>query len=132
MCGVDGQMKINGKTAQYHKCMKISEDEEAKESIVYFQIDEQKNTITVDFEGERQFYCGLQGYFEGVYENQKNPLRYKTSYNCWQNNLNNTEKQICATAKLANADIEMNKKYPQAMTNDWKKERNICQDDVKC
>lgn len=132
MCGVDGQMKINGKTAQYHESMKISEDEKAEESTVNFQIDEEKNIITVKCEGYCIYYCGMQGYFEGEYENANNPLRYKTSFDCWKNGLSDAEKTICATESIATADIEMNKKYEKSITPEWKQKRNNCKKDVDC
>ena len=112
--------------------MKISEDEKAEESTVNFQIDEEKNIIIVKCEGYCYYYCGMQGYFEGEYENANNPLRYETSFDCWKNDLSDAEKTICATKSIATADIEMNKKYEKAITPEWKQKRNDCKTDVDC
>ena len=74
----------------------------------------------------------MQGYFEGEYENANNPLRYKTSFDCWKNGLSDAEKTICATESIATADIEMNKKYEKSITPEWKQKRNNCKKDVDC
>jgi len=131
-CDVKGQMKINGTEAIYHETMKIFEDEDAKKATVHFQLNAQKNIIIVKCEGNCRYYCGMQGYFEGEYENEHNPLRFETSFDCWAENINDTEKTICADANLAAADIEMNKKYEKAMTPEWKQKRNDCKTDVDC
>lgn len=131
-CDVKGQMKINGTKAIYHGTIKIFEDRDDKKATVHFQLDAQKNIITVKCEGACHYYCGVSGFFDGEYENEHNPLRFKTSFDCRAENINDTEKTICANADIAKADIEMNKKYEKAMTQEWKQKRNDCKKDVEC
>jgi hypothetical protein len=130
-CSVDGKLKINGNKAQHYEIMEIFEGEVPKKVAINFQLDEKKNIITVKCEGDCLYYCGMRGHFEGEYENENNPLRFKTSFDCWAN-VSDTEQAICADGNLAKADIEMDKKYKKAMTKTWREARDKCNAKVNC
>lgn len=131
-CSLNGKLKINGTTAEYHETLNFFENEPPQEAIVNFKLDEQKNTITVNGNANCRLFCGMLGYFEGDYENTNAPLRFKTSFDCWAKNLTDTEKTICAHEDLAQADKEMHQKYAKAMSPQWKNNRAKCQTDVTC
>lgn len=77
-------------------------------------------------------YCGMQGYFTGNYENENNPLRYDTGFDCWAKNLNAAEKAICTSRDLAAADKEIVKNYPELQTEQWYNKRNACGKNTEC
>ena len=132
-CTINGKLKINGNKAQFRKKSVYNYAENEKYAVIDFKLNQQKRTIKVkgNYVAGR-LHCGMQGYFEGEYENENNPLRFKTSFDCRAENISETEKTICADADLAAADVEMDKKYKAAITSEWKQKRDECKTDINC
>ena len=128
LCNNDGVMEVDGNKAKY--VLKLDCGPEKKPEVTSFKLDPQKKTIEVD--GYSSYFCGMRGYYGGVYEHESNPLRYPTSFNCWNDNLNTAEKEICADFNLSLADMELEKVYPQTKTPQWYNKRNNCLADKKC
>ena len=130
-CSFGGRMAINGNEAEHKETVKDYDDKE-REFLVNFKLNQEKNIITVTGEGYHLEYCGAGGYFEGEYENENNPLRYETGFDCWAKDLTDTEKTICANELLAKADKEISAKYKDVMPLGWEKERDACETDIDC
>lgn len=128
-CDVKGKIKVDGTKAVFYKFMQYEDNEE--EQKIVMKLNPEKRIIDVDWQNGRSF-CGSQGNIGGAYEYKGNPLRYATSYDCWAENLTDSEKAICGSEKLAKADREFAKDYPQKITYAWKKERNTCGADENC
>lgn len=131
ICSFEGEIKIKGNEGEYKTIVKNIFDEDS-EFLINFKLNHEKNIITVAGEGYHLAYCGFRGYFEGEYENENNPLRYETGFDCWAKNLTDTEKTVCANEFIAGADKEISLKYKDVMPLEWKKERDKCKTDVKC
>ena len=130
-CNLEGKLKIDADKGEY----KIRVDNfEGKydDIIVTFNLDTNKNIIEVDANYVSRRYCGMQGYFTGEYENENNPLRYDTGFDCWAKNLTDIEQTVCASKKLARASKEMTEKYPSLQTKEWYNKRSDCSTDKKC
>ena len=132
ICSFGGEIKIKGNTAEHRESTDFSEDGTDQEAVINFKLDEQKNIITVEGNNNCRYFCGMHGYFEGEYENEKNPMRYETGFDCWAKDLTDTEKTICSDEQLAQADKEISEKYRDVMPFGWKEERDECKADVDC
>ena len=127
-CDVSGRLKINGTKGLYYKY--LQDQDNGDEQKIVMKLNPAKKVIDVAWESGR--FCGFEGNIGGVYENKQNPLRYKTSFDCWADGLQDAEKTVCGSERLAQADREFAKDYPQNMTYLWKKERNACGADEEC
>lgn len=133
MCEIDGKLKTNGNQAQHRKKSPYEYDKNEKYAVIDFELNPQKNIIEVKGNYIAQhLYCGMRGIFTGEYENENNPLRYETGFDCWANDINDTQKTICADEELSQADKEMSEKYKDMMTSSWNKKRDECQTDTDC
>jgi hypothetical protein len=130
-CSLSGQIKINGNTGEYRKKSNLSDGKD-DEIIVTFELDNTKKIITIDANFQSQIYCGLQGQFTGKYENEHNPLRYDTGFDCWNKNITETEKTICSSKNLATANREMLEKHPNLQTKEWYQQRETCRNNENC
>lgn len=133
MCNVSGKMKISGNQAQYRKKSVYKFDNNENYIIIDFDFDKKNKIIEIKANNTAyRLYCGLQGILDGKYENESNPLRYETSFDCWADSLNDTQKTICATKHLAKADVEIGKKYENVMTDEWRSRREKCGTNIEC
>lgn len=132
LCEIEGTMTVVGDKASYVEEADPNLNTLSESARVSFKLDNHKKIITVTGNDAIRYYCGLQGYFEGEYEYQDNPLRYKTSFNCWRKRLSDAEKTICASDRLARADREVAEKYDEVRSKDWYKQRNACGADEEC
>lgn len=132
VCSFEGIVEVNNDKALYTEEIKLNDDEPELKVKVEFTLNREKNTIVVTDVANAHIHCGMRGYFEGEYENENNPLRYPTSFNCWAKNLNQTEITICASEDLSKADLEVEKYYKTSKTAEWYKKRNQCLADEKC
>lgn len=130
-CSIEGKLKIKNTHGEYKEKNPYTEDSN-KEAIVTFDLDIDKNIITVGANTATNMYCGMQGYFTGNYENENNPQRYDAGFDCWAKNLNAAEKVICASRNLAAANKEMTKDYPAQQTEQWYNKRNACGKNTEC
>ena len=131
-CSLDGKLKINGNKAQYIDQSRNSRCSDGKTAIIQFNLDSAKQIIDVENISSCGRYCGVQGNYLGKYENENNPLRFDTGFDCWKSDLSDTEKTICSTRHLAQADKEISTEHPEIMTDDWKAERDKCNTKVDC
>ncbi len=130
-CDINGEMAVNENTAVFTD--KAEEFEPETPYIIKFTLDAQKRRITVKKEDKNSnIYCGMRGYFEGEYEHETNPLRYKTDFDCWGDDLTAAQKEICASEDLSKADLEVAKNYAHLKTDEWYAKREQCAADEKC
>lgn len=127
-CNVSGRLKVDGNKGLFYKYLQY-EDNTDEQKIV-MKLNPEKHTINVDWQSGR--FCSLNSDINGLYENKQSPLRYQTSFDCWADDLQEAEKTICASERLAKADREFAAKYSGKMTYLWKKERNMCAADELC
>lgn len=130
-CTLEGQVKINAGKGEYREKYKTYEGK-TEEVIVTFELDKTKRIITIDANYQSRRYCGMQGKFIGEYENKNNPLRYKTGFDCWNKNITETEKTICASKNLAQASKEMIENYQSMQTKEWSDKREACHNNEEC
>ncbi|MBP3687362.1 MAG: hypothetical protein J6J35_03240 [Alphaproteobacteria bacterium] len=130
-CSLEGKLKINADKAEYREKYETPEGKD-EEIIVTFELDNAKRIIKIDANDQSRFYCGMQGYFIGEYENENNPLRYDTGFDCWNKDITDAEKTICASENLAQASKEMIKNYQSQQTKEWYNKRENCHNNQDC
>lgn len=130
-CIIEGRLETRTNTAVYKEKAETSEGEH-ENIVITFKLNTDKNVIDVDANSASKIYCGMQGYFIGKYENQNNPLRYDTGFDCWTKDLTDTQKIICSSKKLARADKEMAENYQFEQTKEWYNKRENCHNDKEC
>lgn len=130
-CTLEGKIKINADKGEYREKYKTY-DGKNEEVIVTLELDNTKRIITIDANYQSRKYCGMQGYFTGEYENKNNPLRYNTGFDCWNKNITETDKTICASKNLAQASKEMIENYPALQTKEWYDKRENCHNNEEC
>lgn len=131
-CSIKGKFNINGTTATYQDISSKAFCNDTKPAIITFELNPNKKTIEVKNLSSCNLYCGMQGVFEGQYENESVPLHYETSFDCQTTHLSSTQKTICATEHLAKADKEMHQAYPEMQTKKWLQDRDSCGTDINC
>jgi len=132
-CSVSGSITIDKNHAIFTETTNYFENEPPATTLITMVLNPEKRIITVKREDNNSNrYCGMQGYFEGEYEHEDNPLRYKTGFDCWGKELSETQKVICASEDLAAADLELEKNYSSVQTKEWIKQRDECGKDEKC
>ncbi|MBQ9236162.1 MAG: hypothetical protein IJ184_06855 [Alphaproteobacteria bacterium] len=130
-CMLEGKLKTSAYKAEYREKIETAEGK-YDDIVITFELNPDKNFIEIDANYASRMYCGMQGYFIGKYENQNNPLRYDTGFDCWAKDLTDTQKIICAEEELARADKEMTENYQSEQTNEWYNKREICHNDKRC
>ena len=124
-CDVSGTLKIKGNKARFYEYEAFYGKQE-----ILFELNSPKKSINVTRK-EGQF-CGMRGYIDGIYEHESLPYRYKTSFDCWTENLNSTENTICSSALLAKTDLEFDANFHDIKTTEWFNIRNKCNEDKDC
>lgn len=130
-CLIEGEFTTNANSGEYKEKAQTFYDQ-YEDIIISFNLNTDKQIITITANGPIYKYCGTQGHFIGEYENKNNPLRYDTGFNCWTKDLTDSETAICASQKLATASKEMFKNYSFLQTKEWFRTRNKCHKDLKC
>lgn len=130
-CSLEGKLKINADKGEYKEKYKTPAGKD-EEVIVTFKLDNTKRIIKIDSNHQSHRYCGMQGEFIGEYENENNPLRYDTGFDCWNPDITETEKIICASKNLAQASKEMIENYQSRQTKEWYDKRKNCHNNQKC
>ena len=124
-CEVKGTLKTKGNKARFYKYETFFGNQE-----ILFELNSKKKSINVTRKDGR--FCGMRGYLDGIYEHESSPYRFKTSFDCWAENLTPTEKTICSSFLLAKADLEFDANFYDIKTTEWFKNRNECNDDQDC
>lgn len=130
-CDIEGKLKTNGTTGNYTERL-VTVGGKFENANVNFNLDTKKNIIKVTSDNDYNFFCGMNGYFVGDYENEKNPLRYNTGFDCWNKNLTETEKTICASPDISIASKELIERYKFIQTKEWYNNREKCHANEKC
>ena len=87
-CWVEGEIILNGNKGRFfnkasdfdRQSLGIDADEELR-----FELDAEKHIIQITRISGR--FCGMRGDLEGDYEHESLPYRFKTSFDCWANDL---------------------------------------------
>lgn len=128
ICDVENVMKIDKNHARFY--IPENDDSQFLAGEILFDLDPDKKIIDVQHKSGQ--LCGMRGVLEGIYEHETLPYRYPTSFDCWSDDLNQTEIAICASRRLSKADIEFDVNYKSFKTPEWFDNRNKCQKDEKC
>lgn len=128
VCQAEGTFAIDGNKAEYYQ--KIRENGENLDEQILFELNPDKRIIEV--ERISGGFCGMRAYIDGIYEHESLPYRYKTSFDCWAENLTLTEKAICSSPSLSKADLEFAANFNDIKTPDWLNKRNLCKDNQTC
>lgn len=128
-CDVSGIMTIDRNHARFYNSERGYDGDFSTEEIL-FELNPTKKIIDVQHKSGQ--FCGMRGYIDGIYEHETLPYRYPTSFDCWRDDLNQTEIAICQSPKLSMADMEFDANYKSYKTLEWFDNRNKCQKDEKC
>lgn len=131
VCNLEGKLEIKTNKGEYKNKIETSEGK-YDDVVVTFTLDADRNAIDVEANSLSRIYCGMQGNFIGIYENNNNPLHYDTGFDCRAKNLTDTEQTICASEKLARASKETVKNYLSLQNSEWYNKRANCHTDEKC
>ncbi len=127
-CDVNGIMRISKNHARFF--YPEGKNDEFLAGEILFDLNPDKKIIDVQYKSGQ--FCGMRGYLDGIYEHESLPYRYPTSFDCWKDDLNQSEIAICASRKLSLADVEFDVNYKSFKTSEWFDNRNKCQKDEKC
>lgn len=128
-CSVEGEISISDNQAIFEEEVDFGEGEEKRKTQIAMTLDRTKNIITVQNKSGNNVYCGMRGFFDGEYENEKNPYRYQTSFDCWAQDLSVAKKVICSSKELASLDKEYVLLFNRQADD---KSLNKCADDKAC
>lgn len=128
-CSVEGEISVSDNQAIFEEEMDFGEGGEKIKTQIAMTLDRTKNIITVQNKSGNNVYCGMRGFFDGEYENEKNPYRYQTSFDCWAQDLSATKKVICSSKELSSLDKEYVLLFDNQVDD---KSLNKCADDEVC